>query len=172
MPRPNSNRYFSRGKDTVLQLKSGTAVMVDTEDVAKISRYAWFDNGNGYIASKGKDGKLFLHRVVMDAEDGSVVDHINFNPLDNRKANLRVCRQSQNTLYQRSRLEDKGVYLNRKTGKFYIHLTINGKAAHCGTFDNRNDAVTEYRRLARKVYGEFAYIPTQESSPSRWAKTY
>ena len=91
MVRPNSNKYLSQGENSILMLKSGSSVFVDSEDVPLLSRYSWFDNGNGYIASKGKEGKIFLHRLVMGVPSDTVVDHINFDPMDNRKSNLRIC---------------------------------------------------------------------------------
>ncbi|WP_270345582.1 HNH endonuclease [Enterococcus thailandicus] len=158
MVRPNSNKYLSQGENSILMLKSGSSVLVDSEDVPLLSRYSWFDNGNGYIASKGKEGKIFLHRLVMGAPSDTVVDHINFDPMDNRKSNLRICTQQQNTLYQRSRKKHKGVYLNKRTGKYYIHVRIDGKTVHGGTFESIDEAVDEYQRLARLHYGKFAYI--------------
>lgn len=41
-----------------------------------------------------------LHRFVMNADEGMLVDHANGNGLDNRKANLRVCSNEQNTQNQ------------------------------------------------------------------------
>lgn len=38
-----------------------------------------------------------MHRLVTDCPDGMVPDHLNFDRLDNRKANLHICTQSDNS---------------------------------------------------------------------------
>lgn len=95
MVRPNSNKYLSQGENSILMLKSGSSVLLTLKMYRFCLGYSWFDNGNGYIASKGKEGKIFLHRLVMGVPSDTVVDHINFNPMDNRKSNLRICTQQE-----------------------------------------------------------------------------
>lgn len=52
-----------------------------------------------------KDGKrkeYKLHRLITECPDHLEVDHINNNPLDNRRENLR-CVEKLNNLYNRKR---------------------------------------------------------------------
>lgn len=48
------------------------------------------------ISPKAPNGSHALHRLLMDPPKDMVVDHINRNPLDNRRINLRVCTMEEN----------------------------------------------------------------------------
>lgn len=91
-------------------LTQGKVALVDDEDFERVNQYKWQYSpaGKGY-AKRGKQIKLgfwkykvitiLMHRYIMGVENeprGVEIDHINRNPLDNRKANLRVCDRSIN----------------------------------------------------------------------------
>ena len=71
---------------------------VDAEDAHLLREYppwtvinaANSDKGNNhnYIVRKVKDGYVWLHQLVVGAESGEPVQHINGDSLDNRKCNL------------------------------------------------------------------------------------
>jgi hypothetical protein len=56
--------------------------------------------GKSYrYAARRLNGKtVYLHRVIMNAQPGDVVDHINKNTLDNRRRNLRIGGERENQL--------------------------------------------------------------------------
>ena len=65
---------------------------IDIEDVEKVNKYRWILSNSGYAQSNQQGFKL-LHRYVLGLnkckKDNDFVDHINGDPLDNRKNNLR-----------------------------------------------------------------------------------
>lgn len=63
--------------------------LVDDNVPEYILSKKWFEDAYGYVVTSGTH-KLKLHRVVMSAQKGQVVDHINRNKLDNRSINLRI----------------------------------------------------------------------------------
>lgn len=72
-------------------------VLFDSEDLNIIENNKWHfsvtANGKIYV----KNGKReFLHRLLLKAQKGQIVDHINGNTLDNRKKNLRITTSSGN----------------------------------------------------------------------------
>ena len=52
--------------------------------------------GNIFIPLFINQDRKYIHRIIMNAPKGMVVDHINHNTLDNRKSNLRVVTNSEN----------------------------------------------------------------------------
>ena len=48
------------------------------------------------INPSAPNGSIGLHRLIMKPPKDMVVDHINRNPLDNRRINLRVCTMEEN----------------------------------------------------------------------------
>lgn len=85
-----------------IYLCKGRYALIDDDDAALVSRMDWYlVHGNRtHYASTGSSivGKTqrAMHRLVMRAVPGQVVDHINGDGLDNRKANLRFVTAKQN----------------------------------------------------------------------------
>jgi len=86
--------------------------VIDFEDFEKIKDYKWHIV-SGYIGSDiindNKAKALYLHNVIMDklTFDGKgqkeTVDHINRNPMDNRKCNLRILTQGNQNMNQKKK---------------------------------------------------------------------
>src|SRR5512139_3403976 len=81
---------------------SAHQVLVDDEDAHLLDAYRWHvavsSNGQRQVTHSLPGGKkVYLHRLITQAPSGMVVDHVNRNPMDNRRENLRVCRQMQNS---------------------------------------------------------------------------
>ena len=71
--------------------------LIDVEDVEEITRHRWsWSRGRAMRISDKKP--ILMHRQLLrlERDDPRVVDHINGDPLDNRKANLRPCTQGEN----------------------------------------------------------------------------
>lgn len=86
--------------------KESVTFLIDDEDLEKIKGMKfWVDVNQGhhktsYVRMNIGGQKFRLHRVLMDAKKGEMVDHINGNGLDNRKSNLRICTNGQNQVNQ------------------------------------------------------------------------
>lgn len=146
--------------------------LIDDEDYDKIKMYTWTLNyqvsvGNFYIvAAKMKKRKMYyyrLHRLIMDCPNNLSVDHINHNTLDNRKCNLRICTQSENSRNTRKQTRNKtsiykGVYFDKKLNKFRVQIMLYYKHIHIGLFDTQDKAAIAYNMAALKYFGEFAKL--------------
>lgn len=132
--------------------------LVDDEDFEKINQYLWHLSGKYAVKSYGvrpNRTKISMHRFIMNAEKGVMIDHINGNELDNRKCNLRLCTNSQNQMNAKkqsnSSSEYKGVTKNKPWRASIGSKTI-------GHFNTEIEAAEAYDSKAKELYGEFANI--------------
>ena len=86
-----------------IPLTQGKIAIIDQEDFIRVNKYKWQAQyhkqkkrwySEGYIPEIRK--MIRLHRFIMNPPDNRVVDHINNDSLDNRRANLRVCTVGEN----------------------------------------------------------------------------
>lgn len=148
-----------------MKLYCGDSTLLDEEDEKRFSRYTWMKNSNGYVIRQiGKKVK-FLHREILDCPEKYQVDHINGNPLDNRKINLRICSKIENSwnrkLNKNSKTGYKGVHFkknNRGTKKYLARISYFGERIHLGYFYSAEDAANAYNKKAVELYGEFANL--------------
>jgi hypothetical protein len=108
-------------------------------------------------------GKKRYKTVMMHVEIfGSTCDHKNRNGLDNRRTNLRLATQSQQCINQNIRIDNKsgykGVSFHKATGKWTVQLRFHGKQYYFGLYKSRKKAALKYDLIARKYFGEFAYL--------------
>ena len=116
-----------------------------------------------------------MHRQIMKAPKGMVVDHIDGNGLNNRRSNLRICTPRQNQ-WNRCPLKTrkqtspfKGVQYPTGKSRPYARIQYNGKTIHIGVFDSEVEAAQAYDRKAVELFGEFAYLnfPEDYGRPPR-----
>lgn len=68
---------------------------VDDEDYPRLSNYKWH-NSSGYALGFVNGKKQLMHRLIMNAPRGLVVDHIDHCRLNNVKSNLRIATMTEN----------------------------------------------------------------------------
>jgi hypothetical protein len=95
---------------------------------------------------------VLLHRVLLELQkgDGVIVDHINRNGLDNRRANLRTATPAQNAW---NVVMNKGVRFRR--GRWHAHIAATGKQIYLGSFASKTEAEAAYDAAARDKRGAF-----------------
>lgn len=112
-------------------------ILLDPEDQHLLTRSWSFLKTKYNVYAKDGKGRL-LHREVTGCPKGLVVDHLNGVGLDCRRANLRVCTQSDNIL----RAYPKGgVY--PIGSKWKVHMGNK----HMGMFDTMEEAVAYRQEL-------------------------
>lgn len=121
----------------------------------------------------------FKYALIKDLHEDIIVDHIAHKNvedmiIDNRKENLRLATQQENSQNRRkinnSSSQYKGVYWNQSAGKWRAEITIDGKPKHLGYFEEEEVAAQAYDNAARKSQGEWARL-NFETEEDREAKT-
>lgn len=157
----------------------GKSVLIDKEDYEKIKHFKWqiikIKNIPPYVFAAGKQGTpstVRMHRIILGAPRGSIIDHINGNPLDNRKINLRFCTQRQNM--QNKKPHDgrkrkfssnyKGVY--KLKNKWRAYISYNYSTIHLGFFETESEAAKAYDFAASMIFKEF-HRPNFKDMPNK-----
>lgn len=151
-----------------IQLSEGKIALVDDEDFERINAHKWhankYRNGRFYAVRHGVMGlfrkTLLMHREILGFPSGMETDHINGDPLDNRKSNLRICTTAEN---QRNRGKQtnnasgfKGVIWSDTQKEWVAHIKVDRKKIYLGHFQTAEDAARAYDRAALERHGEFA----------------
>lgn len=148
--------------------KNGTGIkaIVSDVDYKYLSQFRWHMRKDGYVMRSkwidGKKVKIRMSRVVTGAAGGFVVDHINGNPLDNRRENLRVCSQGENarnrTAFKHNKSGYKGVCLDSYGRTWRAQLCVSGVRYAKSGFKTSKDAAMYYDSLAKKYHKSFAKL--------------
>ena len=142
-------------KITFLPIVGGGYTIVDTADVdpEKLLEYRWRLHPKGYVIG-GPDGRTRLHRYLLKPGADVQLDHVNREKLDNRRANLRLCSASQNSINRPTALGTfRGVYQSR--GRYRARICTDGKRVELGSFNTREDAHRAYLVAAADQHGSF-----------------
>lgn len=119
----------------------------------------------GYIVVR-IDGVLYrANRIAFLHAHGylpHMVDHENLVRDDNRLSNLRPATRSQNAansgMSVRNTSGHKGVYRDKKNGKWRAMIGVDGKRLAIGRFNDIMEAARAYRDAAVANFGEFARV--------------
>lgn len=102
-----------------------------------------------------------MQRLIMNAPEGLVVDHIDGDTLNNVRSNLRLCTQRQNQFNRRGKRNSssrfRGVNLHRRHWRAEI-FCLDGSRKYLGSFDNEVDAARAWNAAAIVEHGEFARL--------------
>lgn len=153
-------------------LRKGGAIVawtvVDVEDFADLDRYCWALSTHGYAQrlskSNGRSVNMFMHRVILGVIDPAVhVDHVDGDPLNNRRSNLRTVTRAQNMQNMRNsprrkagRLKGVKYQAASKTRPWFGSINYNGGSLNLGYYGSEAEAATAYDLASTFLYADFA----------------
>lgn len=149
-----------------IELTQGQQARISDEDYDELNRYKWYAHWNAhsntyYVNSRINGKYVAMHRFILVAQHGQLVDHIDHNGLHNERQNIRLCSISENCGNARKRTDGltsryKGVSWNNQERKWHVAIKIKGITRYLGCFTNEGDAARTYDRAAREQWKDFA----------------
>lgn len=160
-----------------IPLTQWKTALVDNGDFEYLDQWDWtaFLNNGKWYAKRSLKYKpvqvVLMHRVIMNAPKGVLVDHISGDGLDNRRKNLRLSTTAQNQYNRGAPRQNtsgfKGVSLHKKSKKYYAQIQVDGKLKFLGSFSDPVEAAHTYDKAAKFYFGAFARL----NFPADWHDT-
>lgn len=163
---PNfTNGRQGKGKLGFIILPNGSKMLYDFADEELVNKYRWqFSSGYArFQKEKRVDGKrvcerIYLHRLLTNAKEGEVVDHINGNTLDNRTSNLRITDKSGNAANSKVRVDNSSGFrgVTRVGSKWMAQANHKGKHHYLGVYKSVEQASAAASKFRTNNFKEFA----------------
>lgn len=131
-------------------MSRGHVALVDEADAAAISSYTWYPQVHrdgrvyairGRLAEESGPHTIRMHRQIMNAGPGDVIDHRDYNGLNNQRSNLRFATNSQNSHHRNpvkvthyNQNNYMGVTYQRASGYYYARLVVDGRIFYSHMF--------------------------------------
>lgn len=140
----------------LIPLTDGTSfTIVDEADYNWLMQWRWWPQSDGYAYRHSYapndagymkySGVVLMHRIIMDTPKGMDTDHINRNPLDNRRCNLRITDRTQNNFNSGVHVNNtsghRGVSWNKRTKSWRAYIGGSKGRVELGRFKNIEDAI-------------------------------
>lgn len=153
----------------LISLTRDLFAQIDEEDADLVCPFRWWASPvkssmsafYGYTQISGRT--IYMHRLIAGAKKSDVVDHADFNGLNNRRSNLRLTDLRGNGANKRIPLPSsgfRGVY--RHGRRFVAQVYKNGAAQRVGFFDTAEAAAQARDHAALKAYGPMAVLNHRE----------
>lgn len=146
-----------------ITLADGSVTLVSDEDYENLSDKKWCRFG--LYPGRYQSGRhIAMHRLIINAPDDIKVDHIDGDPLNNQRHNLRFATPLQNMMNRRGKRNGsskrKGVWFDEQAGnkKWRAAIRIDGKLKYLGRFHTEDEAGDAYAASAIEHFGEFACV--------------
>jgi hypothetical protein len=159
------NVFTIIGDEVEMDLTRDKSTTLEFKDWLLVSKYRWIAHSRGYgfyvLSWKFVGGKrlvLRMHREIMNTT--GEVDHIDHNPLNNRRSNLRLASRTENVRNTGPRAKNKLGYkgVDRVAKGYRAQIQADKKKINIGTFETLQEAIEHYDMASLAHHGEYGYL--------------
>lgn len=153
--------------------------LFDLEDVEIIKLHKWYENQYGYLEARIfktdnpdlKHKTIRYHRLIMkmwgkDKQHISV-DHINGNTKDNRKYNLRIITNQNNTFNAKLSVGNtsghKGISWDKRVQKYQAYIMVDYKKINLGYYIDINEAIKVRQEAELRYFGNYSSLNREKA---------
>lgn len=150
----------------IIYLTKGFVTKVDDEDFDELSQFNWQAgvqaSGTVYAV---RHGGVRMHRVILNAPKGRLVDHADHDGLNNQRFNLRLTDYTGNCRNSTSRRGSSSRFLgvDRNEGSWRARIQVEKRNLFLGRFPSEAEAAQAYDEAAREHFGAFANLNFKEA---------
>jgi len=173
------------GNDAFITLTNGYEAVIDAADVSLVDSWNWFAHvklrADGSVRTvyaerretiDGRKATVYLHRVILGADDDRNPDHIDGDGMNNRRRNLRPATQAQNACNRRMRTDNtsglKGVvWEGGRRSRWRAFIMQAGRQQFLGYFGTKEQAARAYAEASKKLHGDFGRVAAAQVAPGR-----
>lgn len=145
-----------------IPLSRGLYALIDQADFDRVSAFKWSalpQKHTTYAQRHAGEKWVMLHRFILDAQPGQIVDHANGLGTDCRRSNLRLCTHSQNNTNCRRATNQNGFRgVNKNKNRYNARIKFSKKLIYLGSFLTAEGAAQAYDSAAKTIFGEFAFL--------------
>ena len=129
---PIKNMIEDMGDHYKCELTQGKFMLFDKNDINIVNDHTICCQ-NGYSSTKIGDYRKQFHNILLNHTPNELtVDHINQNPLDNRRSNLRITDRRTQKINQKINIRNKsgtiGVHFDKKSNRWIAEWkSVDGK---------------------------------------------
>ncbi len=164
----NTPVVIERNSENIAMIRyKKSEILLDDDEYNHIKLHCWYIRKDGYVCGNVRGKTVYLHRYIvrqfLSENTDKVVDHININPLDNRKINLRFANYSENGQNKHKRLDNsnsnsKYVGVSRHGANWKSYITKSRKTYCLGNYKTQWEAAEAYNKKALELYGSNAKL--------------
>ena len=162
-----------------ISLGRGKVAVVDDDDFEWLSKWKWYAHAsrNTWYArttwfppDADRRTTVIMHRLIIGASLGQMVDHRDRNGLNNQRSNLRFATRSQNKANAAklkvgaSRFKGVRFYGRNPIKPWTARVGFGKQRLHLPYFKTETEAALAYDAAARKLFGEYARLNFPDES--------